>query len=69
MKNTSLINLNYRCKIVNGESGIPDTGYYGIYPKMGTIAPNCDDQITVKFSPTEVDETNFRLLMIQIENR
>lgn len=43
LKNVSLINLNYRCKVVHGENGIPDTGYYGIYPKMGTIAPNCDD--------------------------
>ena len=35
--------MNYRCKIVCAETGIADTGYYAIYPKMGTISPNCDE--------------------------
>jgi hydrocephalus-inducing protein len=43
IKNVSLINMNYRCKIVSAESGIPDTGYYQMYPKMGVIAPSCDE--------------------------
>ncbi len=54
----------YRCKLVSGETGIPDTGYYSIHPKSGSIAPGCDEFITVKFSPTEVDDINLRLLVI-----
>jgi hydrocephalus-inducing protein len=63
-----LINLKYRCKLVDGETGIPDTGYYSVNPKEGVISPSCDEWLTVKFQPTECDENNIRLLMLQIEN-
>ena len=33
IKNISLIKMNFRCKIVSAETGIPDTGYYAIFPK------------------------------------
>lgn len=32
------------------------------------MAPNSDEQFTVRFSPTEVEETNERFLVISIEN-
>ena len=68
LKNTSLIHMSYRCKIVSVPDCTPDMGYYAITPKMGSIPPSCDEQITIKFSPTECED-NRRLLVIQIENR
>lgn len=43
IKNISLIKMSYRCKVVSAETGAPDTGYYAIYPKMGTIPPGVDE--------------------------
>lgn len=42
-------------------------GYYSISPKLGVIEPQCDEPITVRFSPTECED-NQRLLVISIEN-
>ena len=60
--------MKFRCKLVDAESGTPDTGYYSVFPKQGVISPQCDEWLTVKFQPTECDEDNVRLLMVQIEN-
>lgn len=68
LKNTCLIAFNYTCKIVSAETGAVDPGYFYVYPKAGKIASNSDEVFTIKFSPTEVDETNERLLVIQIDN-
>lgn len=68
VKNTSLINLKYNCKIVSAETGKIDAGYYSLGNHSGTIAPGCDEQFTLKYSPTEVDETNNRLLVVTIDN-
>lgn len=55
IKNTSLINISYNFKIVNSETGILDAGPYSIIPKKGDIAPGCDDNFIVKFSPVEIE--------------
>lgn len=68
VKNTSLISLRFNCKIVSAETGKIDAGYYSLGNHSGVIAPGCDEQFTLKFSPTEVDETNARLLVVSIEN-
>jgi len=64
IRNVSLINVKFRCKLVDAESGTPDTGYYSVFPKQGVISPQCDEWLTVKFQPTECDEDNVRLLMV-----
>ena len=40
LKNDSLINLKYKCKIINYINNVPkvDPGYFYISPKEGTIA-------------------------------
>jgi hydrocephalus-inducing protein len=68
IKNTSLINVNYNFKIVNSETGILDAGPYTIIPKKGTIAPGCDDNFLVKFSPVEIEHDFSRILSANIEN-
>ncbi|CAD8206755.1 unnamed protein product [Paramecium octaurelia] len=68
LKNTSLIAINYSCKIVSAQTGAIDPGYFYVYPKQGKIASNSDEMFTIKFSPTEVDESNERLLVISIDN-
>jgi hydrocephalus-inducing protein len=68
IKNTSLITLNYNFKIVNAETGILDAGPYSIIPKKGSIAPGCDDNFIVKFSPVEVEHDFSRILSANIEN-
>lgn len=42
LKNTSLIELKYNCKVVSAETGKIDAGYYLISPHTGTIQPGCD---------------------------
>ena len=70
VKNTSLITIKYQCKIIMYENNKPviDPGYFYITPKMGTLAPNCDENFTVKFTPTEVQSQNERYLIVTIEN-
>ena len=68
LRNTSNIKMKYNCKIVSADTGVYDAGFFLINPKTGTIGSNCDEIFTVKFSPTEVEESNNRLLIIAIEN-
>jgi len=68
LKNTSLIQMKYVCKIVSAETGVYDSGYFSVNPKAGTVNPDCDEPITIKFSPKEVEKSNARLLVISIEN-
>lgn len=68
LKNTSTIQMKYSCKVLSAETAAYDPGYYHIGPKSGTINPGCDESITVKFSPKEVEESNARLLVISIDN-
>lgn len=68
LKNTSLITLGYNFKIANCETGILDAGPYSIIPKKGTIAPGCDDNFIVKFSPVEVEHDFARYLSANIEH-
>jgi len=63
-----LININYNFKIVNSETGILDAGPYSIIPKKGSIAPGCDDNFVVKFSPVEIEQDFSRILSANIEN-
>ena len=68
LRNISNIRMKYLCKLVHAETGVYDAGYYMVTPKQGVIAAGCDEFFTVKFSPTEVEENNARLLVISIEN-
>ena len=52
VKNTSTIKLQYHCKIVSAETGKIDAGFYSIAPHDGVIMPGCDENFTLKFSPT-----------------
>ena len=60
--------MKYHCKLVSTESGTFDPGFFTISPKVGTLSAGVDEVFTVKFNPTEVEETNIRLLVISIEN-
>ena len=68
LKNTSLIKIAYSCKIVSASTGKIDAGFFSISPHSGTILPDCDENFTLKFSPTEVEEINDRLLVVGIKN-
>lgn len=60
--------MNYKCKLTSAETGQYDPGFYTVGPKVGSIAAGCDEVFTIKFSPTEVENNNARLLVISIEN-
>lgn len=62
IKNTSMINLHFNFKITNPETGLLDAGAYSIFPKKGSIAPGCDDNFLVKFSPMEIEADFGRLI-------
>jgi len=68
IKNTSLIGLDYNFKIVNSETAILDAGPYTIIPKKGTIAPDCDENFIIKFSPLECEPDFSRLLSANIHH-
>jgi len=68
IKNTSLIDLNFNFRIVNSSTGILDAGPYTVVPKKGSIAPGCDDNFLVKFSPMEVEDDFARILSANILN-
>lgn len=68
VKNTSSIKMTYACKIVSFETGKIDSGFFTVSPHTGTVNPNCEEVFTIRFSPTEVEETNERLLVISIKN-
>jgi hypothetical protein len=55
IKNTSLINLNFNFKLTNPSTGLLDAGAYSIFPKKGSVAPGCDDNFLVRFSPMEIE--------------
>ena len=59
--------MQYNFKIANSQTGILDAGPYSIIPKKGTIAPGCDDNFIVKFSPIEVEADLSRLLSANIQ--
>lgn len=52
LKNTSTTKMSYNCKIVSAETGKIDSGYFIVSPHSGTVNPGCDENFTVKFSPT-----------------
>lgn len=68
IKNTSLIELQFNFRIVNAQTGILDAGPYTVVPKKGSIAPGCDDNFLVKFSPMEVEDDFARILSGNILN-
>ena len=68
IKNTSLISLDYNFKIVNANTAVLDAGPYTIIPKKGNIAPDCDENFIIKFSPLEVENDFSRLLSANIIN-
>ena len=68
VKNTSLINIKFKSKIVSAETAQFDPGFFIVSPKTGTIVPNGYEVFTLTFSPTEVEASNLRLLVISIEN-
>lgn len=60
--------MNFNSKVVSSETGKIDAGFYAVMPHNGTINPNCSETFTVRFSPTEVEYSNERLLVISIKN-
>jgi hydrocephalus-inducing protein len=68
VRNTSLIMLKYKANVVSAETAQFDPGFFSVVPKSGTLAAGCDEVFSVKFSPTEVEDINERLLVIAIEN-
>ena len=68
VKNTSLINIKFKSKIVSAETALFDPGFFIVTPKTGTIVPNGYEVFTLTFNPTEVEPSNLRLLVISIEN-
>jgi len=62
LRNTSNITMKYDNKLCTDVDQLWDPGYFSIMPKQGTIKSNCDEVFTVKFSPTEVEPNNYRLL-------
>jgi hydrocephalus-inducing protein len=39
-----------------------DAGAYSIFPKKGSVAPGCDDNFLVRFSPMEIENDFSRLI-------
>ena len=68
VKNTSLISLEFICKITNAENGVIDPGPYNIIPKKGSISAGCDETFIVNFSPMEAEDSFPRLLVFNIKN-
>jgi len=66
IRNDSAIAMNYRFKICHAKSGKLDAGPYSVSPRDGCIAPGCDEQITAKFSPYEVETSCERLLVFSL---
>jgi hydrocephalus-inducing protein len=68
IRNTSNINMKYIFKIVNANTGIPDSGPYRISPRKGEIPAGTDETLVVKFSPEEIEKDFSRLLSCKIQN-
>ena len=68
VKNTSLIGLEFNFKIANAINGVLDAGPYTIIPKQGTIAPGCDENYIVKFSPVEISSDFNRILSANVRH-
>lgn len=68
LKNSSMINMSYKFKICNADTGKLDAGPYSVSPREGNVSAGCDEVVTVKFSPGEVDELNERLLICSLSN-
>ena len=68
VRNTSLINLEFNFKIAHTITGVLDAGPYTIIPKKGTIAPGCDENYIVKFSPVEVSSDLSRIFSANLRN-
>ena len=50
--------MKYYCKIVDSETGINNRGFFTVSPSRGEIEPGLSEEITVKFSPLEIEENN-----------
>lgn len=67
VKNTSLIAMPYKWVFVDAEDD-EDPGYYSIVPEKGRIAPNYEESFEIKFSPLEVESSNYRVLRCLMPN-
>jgi Flagellar-associated PapD-like len=68
LRNACNIGMPYKFKICSATTGRLDAGPYSVAPREGTIQPGCDEVVTVKFSPNEVDSLNERLLVCSLNN-
>ena len=68
LRNTSSIAMPYKFKICSATTGRLDAGAYSVAPREGTVQAGCDEIVTVKFSPSEVDPHNERLLVCSLTN-
>jgi hydrocephalus-inducing protein len=60
INNSSMVNLSNPMYV---SSDNQDDAPFSVFPKSGVLPPNNDEIIRVRFSPTEVDDTNFRRIM------
>jgi len=68
LKNIAKIAMPYRFKICSATTGKLDAGPYSVSPREGVIAPGCVEFINIKFSPSEVESINERLLICSLNN-
>lgn len=68
LRNSSTIAMPYKFKICSATTGRLDAGPYSVAPREGVVQPGCDEVVTVKFSPSEVDNLNERLLVCSMTN-
>ena len=57
VKNTSMIEYPYTCKITDANTGIMNFGPYNIIPRNGNIAPGCEESFIMRFSPNEAEDS------------
>ena len=68
LSNACTIAMPYKFKICSATTGRLDAGPYSVAPRDGVVQPGCNQPIIVKFSPTEVDNLNERLLVCSLSN-
>ena len=71
LRNTSTVMMHYECELLKGDrkgEGEWDPGYFSVSNKTGNVQPDCDEEFTIRFQPTEVEMENMRYLHIHMDN-
>lgn len=69
IRNTSTVMMNYTTMLGHQrESNIWEPGYFSVSSKTGVVQPGCDEVLTVRYQPTEVQPSeDQRVLQIRID--